>query len=964
MKKLLACMLSVIMCLSILPMDSLYAQNEGMEQEIERTAEEASVENETDEEESEGGVDSGGAGMADVTEPDNADDKETVDVTEPDCPEGTDDSDIPETVRPNDVNPIDMPKAAPQAEENTNEILLNYLLVEKEYLEAGEIQNIVVSLGDAENHISEAALEYKNETSGAVYQAVSAASSEDGLLFRMSAREQGTYTLLSIQFTYEGRAEKILLADLGMKVQYGVGLAVDTEADDYLISDLSALELESSIVSVGENGVIGADSIAEALENVSSYGLRNRSGDLVVVLDPGHDNTHAGAQKNGYSEEKLVLKIARYCKEELEKYNGVVVYMTRESDACAWGSGTTSGECLTKRTEFAKEKGADVFVSFHLNSNASSSPKGAGVYYPNQNYRPDLSQEGHDLGRVIVDKLMALGLSEWAGGTLIRNSDDGDTYPDGSLTDYLAVIRKNKENGIPAVLIEHAFLSNSSDVNNFLNSEDKLKRLGVADAEAIVQYYGLQKGFGYKWVNLGNGNVTIGNNADVYYAVNKNANVTVQVFYGNNAYLKTLVSDQGIGTNDQVARWDLTDNAGNYVPNGTYRFTVIATTASGEQVIEHRWFEVSGNEPLSYKWVNLGGGNVTIGNNADVYYAVNKNANVTVQVFYGNNNYMKTLVSNQKIGTNDQVARWDLTDNAGNYVPNGTYRFTVIATTASGEQVIEHRWFQVSGNKPLAYKWVNLGSGEVKVGNNADLYYAVNKNANVTVQVFYGNNNYMKTLVSNQRIGTNDQVARWDLTDNAGNYVPNGTYRFTIIATAASGERVIEHRWFQVSGNVPLSYKWTNLGSQSVAAGNNAQLYYAVNKKANVTVQIFYGDNSYLKTLVSNQGIGTNDQVANWDLRDNEGRFVPNGTYRFTVIAKTAAGENIIAHKWFQVENYRIMGTSNTTVDKMVAYYNSRYTYPAFYANSEAPTIRDFCRIYYEECAAEGVKAEVAFPSV
>ena len=58
---------------------------------------------------------------------------------------------------------------------------------------------------------------------------------------------------------------------------------------------------------------------------------------------------------------------------------------------------------------------------------------------------------------------------------------------------------------------------------------------------------------------------------------------------------------------------------------------------------------------------------------------------------------------------------------------------------------------------------------------------------------------------------------------------------------------------------------------------------------------------------------------------------------------------------------YSIMGASSTNVNQMVAYYNSRATYPAFYANSDAPTINDFCRIYIEECNAEGVRAEVAF---
>ena len=56
-----------------------------------------------------------------------------------------------------------------------------------------------------------------------------------------------------------------------------------------------------------------------------------------------------------------------------------------------------------------------------------------------------------------------------------------------------------------------------------------------------------------------------------------------------------------------------------------------------------------------------------------------------------------------------------------------------------------------------------------------------------------------------------------------------------------------------------------------------------------------------------------------------------------------------------------IMGQTNTIVQQMVSYYNARATYPAFYANTEAPTIEAFCRLYIEESKMENVRAEVAF---
>lgn len=56
-----------------------------------------------------------------------------------------------------------------------------------------------------------------------------------------------------------------------------------------------------------------------------------------------------------------------------------------------------------------------------------------------------------------------------------------------------------------------------------------------------------------------------------------------------------------------------------------------------------------------------------------------------------------------------------------------------------------------------------------------------------------------------------------------------------------------------------------------------------------------------------------------------------------------------------------IMGRTYTYLDQLVRYYKANQEYPAFYANTDAPTIEAFCQIYIEEAQAEGVRAEVAF---
>lgn len=80
---------------------------------------------------------------------------------------------------------------------------------------------------------------------------------------------------------------------------------------------------------------------------------------MVVVLDPGHDGTHGGSSANGFVEAQLNLKIAQYCKAELEEYYGVTVYMTRDSASCPNGGGDNKS-CLQRRADIARDMGANL----------------------------------------------------------------------------------------------------------------------------------------------------------------------------------------------------------------------------------------------------------------------------------------------------------------------------------------------------------------------------------------------------------------------------------------------------------------------------------------------------------------------------------------------------------------------------------------------------------------------------
>lgn len=386
-------------------------------------------------------------------------------------------------------------------QESLEEGVLNFIMMENTCIRTPGTQNVVASVGQENTVVEQASLTYRNTISGQEFTVEAAGIVDNMVRFTMEytdVSQKGIYELVNIWYCSDGREYDIVLSDSGMDVRYGVEQEVDAEPDEILMDPDVLEEVEANVVTLDENGnTVSEQTMEDVLKQADAASPAVQTGrasvnatkKMVIVLDPGHDSTHAGARGNGVKEEEAVLKIAQYCKAELQKYSGVTVYMTRTTNACANGG---KADCNYKRVEFAVSKKADVFVSLHLNSSPSTSPRGAGVYYPNSNYRPQIGAEGKGLAIDIYQKLSALGLPTWAGGYLIRNSEDNTRYDDGSLADYLCVIRESKKAGIPAVLVEHAFLSNAADVAGFVNSDEKLKNLGVADAQGIAQYYGLK----------------------------------------------------------------------------------------------------------------------------------------------------------------------------------------------------------------------------------------------------------------------------------------------------------------------------------------------------------------------------------------------------------------------------------------------------------------------------------------
>ena len=376
--------------------------------------------------------------------------------------------------------------------------MIQYVYVEKPNLQVGEKQKIVVSFSENID-ADEVVLLYQKENSLDVLE-TNVTNEEDGakefdILFPNES-DMGTYYIQGVKI-YNGSEEIVYnFKEIGIDAKFGIEEYCETEPDAIVenadnstaVSD----EVGISVMSLDDEGNIEDNTEVEESVNkeinsendiaVYAENTEKTAKPYVIVLDPGHGGTDGGAKGNGVNEKDLTLKIAKYCKKYLEQQGNIKVYMTRTDD-------TYVG--LTERVDYAMSVNAKLFVSIHLNA-FDRHAQGAEVYYPNANYQSDIGNEGKLLAQSIQNELVALGLYDR--GIHIRNSGNNSTYPDGSLQDYYAVIWKSKRAGFPGIIVEHAFIDNANDFSSFLSSDEKLERLGKADATGILKYLGAGKG--------------------------------------------------------------------------------------------------------------------------------------------------------------------------------------------------------------------------------------------------------------------------------------------------------------------------------------------------------------------------------------------------------------------------------------------------------------------------------------
>lgn len=207
---------------------------------------------------------------------------------------------------------------------------------------------------------------------------------------------------------------------------------------------------------------VGRKSEASVMGNGVTGGTKR----CVVVIDAGHGGDDPGKVGiNDAKEKDINLQIAELVKKYLEA-NDVEVVMTRESDEGLYDADASNKKVqdMKRRIELIDEAAPEVTVSIHQNSYPEEYVHGAQVFYYTG------STEGQQLAEAIQAQLI-----EKVDPENKRQVKANDSY-------YLL-----KKTGIPIVIVECGFLSNSAEAEK-LCDEEYQDRIAWAIHMGILQY--------------------------------------------------------------------------------------------------------------------------------------------------------------------------------------------------------------------------------------------------------------------------------------------------------------------------------------------------------------------------------------------------------------------------------------------------------------------------------------------
>jgi N-acetylmuramoyl-L-alanine amidase len=218
----------------------------------------------------------------------------------------------------------------------------------------------------------------------------------------------------------------------------------------------------------------------------------------LIVIDPGHGGIDPGALGSSTMEKNITLAVAKQLQKSLLATGRFRVVLTRDKDVFI---------PLRDRFKIARDKGADLFISLHADSNPGTLARGASVYTLSDKASDaeaealatkenksdviagvDLSRQSQTVSGILIDLAQreTINMSSRFASILV-----GDLKSDTMMlqnSHRFAGFAVLKAPDVPSVLLEMGYIS-SGDDERLLTDPNHQKKLSESITRAIEDYF-------------------------------------------------------------------------------------------------------------------------------------------------------------------------------------------------------------------------------------------------------------------------------------------------------------------------------------------------------------------------------------------------------------------------------------------------------------------------------------------
>lgn len=267
------------------------------------------------------------------------------------------------------------------------------------------------------------------------------------------------------------------------------------EESDYEVFPLAAIDGHPERIVID---VARPVSRSEAEERARSIDNLKLARTRIVVVDPGHGGNDPGAIGwHRLKEKDVCLEIAKRTADKINSTRGFKAFLTRDGDYFV---------SLGRRAMIARELKADLFISIHANDSRNRSVAGTEVFFLSLSGATDeaarklaekenaadmvggVPPDSDDLTHIIFDVVQK--------ESMVRSSYLAEAVHD-NLVSYKSLKSRGvkqagfavlKNAGIPSVLVEVGFLSNTKEAK-LLQSAEFQRDVAILLRNAVAEYF-------------------------------------------------------------------------------------------------------------------------------------------------------------------------------------------------------------------------------------------------------------------------------------------------------------------------------------------------------------------------------------------------------------------------------------------------------------------------------------------